>query len=187
MIRIAFLALWLLPFDSGLLPLALGKQGKAPQVPPDVELVRDVEYGKGGGRALKLHILRPKTPPKDPMPVVVFVHGGGWRGGNRDAGIGGLSRLAQRGYFGATIEYRLSGEATYPAQIEDAKCAIRFLIMHGDKDNLVPLGQSELLHEALRKAGVASTLHVVQGAGHGFGGPEVQKMVDEFFDKHLKR
>jgi acetyl esterase/lipase len=61
-----------------------------------------------------------------------------------------------------------------------------FLIMHGDKDALVPLSQSELLCEALKKAGADATLHVVKGAGHGFGGPEINKMVNDFFDKHLK-
>jgi acetyl esterase/lipase len=61
-----------------------------------------------------------------------------------------------------------------------------FLIMHGDKDNLVPHHQSEILAEALRKAGVQVTFETVKGAGHGFGGPDVMKMVEEFFDKHLK-
>ncbi|MCX5676878.1 MAG: alpha/beta hydrolase [Planctomycetota bacterium] len=61
-----------------------------------------------------------------------------------------------------------------------------FLIMHGDKDPLVPHHQSEILAEALRKAGVQVTFETVKGAGHGFGGPEVTKTVEEFFDKHLK-
>jgi acetyl esterase/lipase len=67
------------------------------------------------------------------------------------------------------------------------KSAPPFLIVHGDADPLVPLGQSEILHEALKKAGVESTLHVVKGAGHGFGNDrEVARMVGEFFDRHLK-
>ncbi|MGB2808206.1 MAG: ChbG/HpnK family deacetylase [Sedimentisphaerales bacterium] len=61
-----------------------------------------------------------------------------------------------------------------------------FLIMHGDKDDLVPMKHSEILNEALKKAGVQTRLHVVKGAGHGFGGLEINKMVDEFFDRHLK-
>ena len=60
-----------------------------------------------------------------------------------------------------------------------------FLIMHGDKDNVVPHHQSEILAEALKKAGVQVTFETVKGAGHGFGGPEVMKTVEEFFDKHL--
>jgi dipeptidyl aminopeptidase/acylaminoacyl peptidase len=44
-----------------------------------------------------------------------------------------------------------------------------------------------LLDAALRKAGVEVAFHTVKGAGHGFGGPEINRMVEEFFDKHLKR
>jgi len=269
-----------------------------PPLPADVEVVRDVEYGTGGGRPLRMHLVRPKSPPPGPMPVVVYIHGGAWRAGSREGGVRPLARLAQRGYFGASIEYRLSQEARFPAQIEDCKAAVRFLrakagdysihpdriavwgpsagghlaallgtsggvkelegtggnpdvssrvqavidwfgptdflkmgknrmdhdsadspesllvggpiqenrekaaranpvtyvtaddppflIMHGDKDDLVPPGQSELLAEALKKAGVEATLHVVAGAGHGFGGRELDAKVDAFLDRHLK-
>ncbi|MHC4557760.1 MAG: alpha/beta hydrolase fold domain-containing protein [Planctomycetota bacterium] len=61
-----------------------------------------------------------------------------------------------------------------------------FLIMHGDKDPLVPLSQSQELYDKLKAAGVSAKLHVVKGAGHGFGGIEINKMVNEFFDKQLK-
>lgn len=64
-----------------------------------------------------------------------------------------------------------------------------FLILHGDQDNLVPSGQSELLHAALSKAQLQSTLHVVKGAGHGgaeFETPEVRAMVKRFFAQHLR-
>lgn len=111
---------------------------KLPPVPDNVELIRDVEYGKGGNRALRMHILRPKTLPKEPMPVVVWFHGGGWETGHRDGGIFRLVRFAQRGYLAASVEYRLSGEAIFPAQIEDAKCAIRFLRAKAKDYNLDP-------------------------------------------------
>lgn len=61
-----------------------------------------------------------------------------------------------------------------------------FLIMHGDKDRTVPINQSELLHEALKKAGLNSTFEVVEGAGHGFGGREIQDKVRKFFAAQLK-
>lgn len=65
-----------------------------------------------------------------------------------------------------------------------------FLIMHGDEDPSVPIKQSELLAEALKKAGVEVTLHTLKGAKHGgpeFNSPESMKMIADFFDKHLKK
>jgi len=107
-------------------------------LPDNVELTRDVEYGKGGGRPLTMHILRPKKVPQDKMPVIVWIHGGGWEGGSKDGGINRLASFAERGYFCATIGYRFSGEAIFPAQIEDAKCAIRFLRANAKTYHLDP-------------------------------------------------
>jgi len=63
-----------------------------------------------------------------------------------------------------------------------------FLIVHGDRDQIVPLSQSLRLHTALEQAGVESTLHVVTGGGHGgfTDNPDIQKLVLTFFDKYLK-
>jgi acetyl esterase/lipase len=62
-----------------------------------------------------------------------------------------------------------------------------FLIIHGDKDPLVPHHQSELLEAALKKAGVPVLFYTVKGAGHGgFKDPNVPKLTREFFEKHLK-
>ena len=58
--------------------------------------------------------------------------------------------------------------------------------MHGNKDNLVPYQQSELLRDALKKSGVPVMLKIVEGAGHGFGGREIDEQVAEFFAQHLK-
>ncbi|MCX7050184.1 MAG: alpha/beta hydrolase [Candidatus Sumerlaeota bacterium] len=67
------------------------------------------------------------------------------------------------------------------------KDAPPFLIMHGDKDMTVPYQQSVLLHEALKKAGVDATFEIVPGAGHGFGGQDINKKVSEFFERTLKK
>ncbi|HEY4761519.1 MAG TPA: alpha/beta hydrolase, partial [Thermoguttaceae bacterium] len=66
--------------------------------------------------------------------------------------------------------------------------AAPFLIVHGDNDGSVPFNQSELLFDALKKAGVSVHLHVMKGAGHGppFGQPEVIDMITKFFDHYLK-
>jgi acetyl esterase/lipase len=66
-----------------------------------------------------------------------------------------------------------------------------FFIVHGDRDFVVPMNQSELLHAALQKAGVPSTLHVVKGGGHGFSkvtpaNDEIVEKVMDFFDDQFK-
>ena len=98
-----------------------------PSVPDDVELTRDIVFGKGGDRELKLHLARSKKQGGAKAPAIVWIHGGGWTSGSRDGGVGNIIQWARRGYVAASIEYRLSGEAKFPAQIEDCKCAIRFL------------------------------------------------------------
>ena len=62
-----------------------------------------------------------------------------------------------------------------------------FLIVHGDKDPLVPHNQSELLYKALKKVDVDVKLHTVKGGGHGFRDLQVNRMVREFFNRHLKK
>jgi dipeptidyl aminopeptidase/acylaminoacyl peptidase len=65
-----------------------------------------------------------------------------------------------------------------------------FLIVHGDADPLVPLGQSEILLAALKKAGVKSELVVIKDGGHGgkgFATPETQEKIARFFDSHLRK
>jgi len=109
------------------LPAGTSNAQQAPKVPDDVELLRNVAFGKGGNQKLTMHILRPKTLPKEPMPVLVYIHGSAWAKDHKDQDIDRLSATAQQGYFGATIQVRTSGEAVFPAQLEDAKCAVRFL------------------------------------------------------------
>jgi dipeptidyl aminopeptidase/acylaminoacyl peptidase len=64
------------------------------------------------------------------------------------------------------------------------------LIFHGDKDHVVPLGQSEHLHKRYQEAGLESSLHVIEGAGHGglqFSDSARYEIVKEFFDRHIKQ
>lgn len=109
-----------------------------PTIPVTIDLQEDVEFGTGGGRALRMHILRPKQPSQSRMPVVVYVHGGWWRAGDRSTGLPRLIPLVERGYFGAAVEYRLTGESRWPAQIEDCKCAIRYLRAHAGQYGIDP-------------------------------------------------
>ncbi len=288
-----FVSLLLLPPLSG-----QEEQKTGPVLPEGTKAHRDLAYVVDGHVRQKLDVFLP--PNAKSAPLVVWVHGGAWLGGDK-AQCPAL-RLLGEGFAVASVNYRLSRHAVFPAQIEDVKAAVRwlranadrfgydgncigawgasagghlvallgtspgapeleagskgaastrvqavcdffgptdllqmgnqsgpnsrldhdaadspesrlvggpiqerrelaqkanpiryvsaddppFLILHGDKDDLVPLGQSRLLHEALEKAGVRSTFHVVAGAGHGFGGRDIDAMVSEFFKRHLK-
>jgi acetyl esterase/lipase len=89
--------------------------------------------------AQKLDLYIP-TPGSGPFPVIIMMHGGGFVMGDKADGIGltGVDQLLVAGYAVASINYRLSGEATYPAQIFDAKAAVRFLRANAEKYNLNP-------------------------------------------------
>jgi acetyl esterase/lipase len=270
-----------------------------PALPKDTQKLRDLPYVTNGHERQKLDLYLPPGAT-NPLPLIIWVHGGAWKGGSKDNCP--ALRYLQSGYAVASINYRLSQHAIFPAQIEDCKAAIRwlrthakeyqldpnrfaawgssagghlvallgtsgdvksfevgenlafssrvqavvdffgptdftqmskyapangpfdhdaadspeslliggaiqqnkdkaakasplsyvsqddppFLIMHGDKDNLVPYQQSELLRDALQKAGVPVTLKIIEGAGHGFGGPEITRQVTEFFETQLR-
>jgi acetyl esterase/lipase len=260
------------------------------QAPPaGLKVEKDVAYGDHERQ--KLNVSVPKSVK--PLPLVIWVHGGGWEGGSKDGGNPAAGLLA-KGYAVASVNYRYSKHAPFPAQIHDVKAAVRFLranakkynldpahfgavgasagghlvallgtsagvkdlegdgnhpdtssavqavcdvfgptdlvklsppgktnavtrllggdtgakkdlaikanpityidksdppvlILHGEKDGLVPVSQSRLLHDALKTAGVESELVVVPGAGHDgkvFTKENADKM-GPFFDKHL--
>jgi len=132
--------LLMVPFAAGAQPAKEPKpQPKPPVIPESVVVERDAEYGTGGGVSLKLDIVRPKAASEKPRPVIAFIHGGGWSGGNKESAVGQLIPFAASGnYFCATIEYRLSGVATWPAQIHDCKAAIRWLKANAKRYNIDP-------------------------------------------------
>jgi acetyl esterase/lipase len=276
--------------------------GQLPPKPPatsdlplGVQWLPDLEYVPGGHQRQKLDLYLPEKVTR-PLPVIVWVHGGGWYEGDKDWRR--AVPLVPKGYAVANINYRLSQDAIFPAQIEDCKAAIRwlrsnaakynldpdhigawgpsagghlvallgttgnvkelegtggnldqssrvqcvvdwfgptdlatmggqydepdssvarltggpvqknkekaaraspvtyvtkdaapFLIMHGDKDDVVPLGQSVKLADALRRAGVEVKFQVYKGAGHGgrvFTSPESWRIIEDFFAKYLR-
>ncbi len=87
---------------------------------------QEVTYTRYGDRTLEMDIYRPKGE-WGALPAVVCIHGGGWAKGDRTSHAKIAQALAARGYVAATISYRLSGEAPFPAQIHDCKAAVRFL------------------------------------------------------------
>jgi len=108
------------------------------KAPDGMELIKDIAYSPDGNIKHKLDILRLKKQPKDPMPVLVWIHGGGFTGGSKTDGRARLVRFVKRGYLGVTIDYRYAYEAVFPAQLQDCKCAIRFLRAHAKEYNLDP-------------------------------------------------
>ena len=115
--------------------------------PPDVTLIQDIEYGNAGGVPLYLHLSRPKPMPGKPIPVVIIIHGGGWSGGDRNSNLLGTYKFAENGFASASIEYRLDNQARFPAQIQDCKCAVRYLRAnaakyHIDPDHIGVMGDS---------------------------------------------
>lgn len=284
-------------------PLHAQEKGKQPprhlpKVPDGTKITRDIKYVPDAGPRQTLDLYIPANAGK-PLPLVIYIHGGGWEGGSKNGGVP-VSYLSQ-GYAVASVNYRLTDLGVFPAQIQDCKEAIRWLrshakdhgydpdrfgafgpsagghlvallattgddtfqplqertkavstklqavcdwfgpadflhwgesgtpsggargpvfkllgglvadktelakqaspvthasksaapmlIIHGDKDDIVPLQQSEVLAAALKQAGADTTLHVVKGAGHGNGFfvPEVLGAMDAFFAKHLKK
>jgi len=91
-----------------------------------------VTYARYGDRTLEMDIYRPKDA-WGKLPAVICIHGGGWAKGSRESHGAMAQALASRGYVAATISYRLSGEAKFPAQIHDCKAAVRFLRAHADE------------------------------------------------------
>lgn len=107
-------------------PLAMPDRSEA-QAPGGFVSHRNVQYATVDGVPLRLDLYLP-AQGEGPFPVLVWIHGGGWRGGTKDLAPGGtMVRQTARGYAVASIEYRLSRQALFPAQIYDCKGAIRWL------------------------------------------------------------
>jgi len=93
---------------------------------------RNVTYASYGDRNMEMDIYRPKSA-WGKLPAIVCIHGGGWKKGDRFKFEKMAQALAARGYVAATISYRLSGEAQFPAAIHDCKAAVRFLRANADE------------------------------------------------------
>lgn len=111
--------------------------------PGGVKAYRDVAYQQLPGYIPQVvDIYVPAS--KGPHPLVLYIHGGGWVGGHtRHSGAlanfpAVLAKLAAEGFTVASLEYRLSGEAKFPAQVQDAKAALRFLGDHAAQYKVDP-------------------------------------------------
>ncbi len=237
--------------------LLLGVVSSVVAAPEEPTVIRNLAYVANGHARQKLDLFVPPNAPPA-APLLVWIHGGAWSAGSKEnsPAVG----MVQKGWVVASLNYRLSQHAVFPAQLEDCKAALRFLrahakeyhidparvavwgasagghlvallgvtgqtkefdvvaklfggpvskhlelakkgspitwvskdsaptlIMHGDKDPLVPLQQSESFAAALEKAGVPTVLKVYPGQGHGgprFNDDAARKLMVEFVEKY---
>ncbi|GEM_PF-257718 len=107
---------------------------------PDITIVPNIAYRAGQERAWKLDLVMPQERGEKPRPGIVFIHGGGWRTGDKRMGsiLNGALEYAKKGYVCITLNYRLLDEAPDPACVEDVKNAVRWFRANAEKYNLDP-------------------------------------------------
>jgi acetyl esterase/lipase len=106
-------------------------------IPAGVKIIRDIEFKVVGDRRLLLDIYMPEAP-KQPVPVVIWICGGGWRGMSRFGPPVVSAWLAGHGFAVIGADYRVSGEATFPAAVEDCCDVVRWVRKQGKKHQLDP-------------------------------------------------
>lgn len=108
----------------------------AVQLPRGVRMERDLAYVPNGDEAQRLDLYLPEKPAERPLPLIVHIHGGGWMGGSKFPCP--VTSMAARGYVVASVEYRFSQKAIFPAQIQDCQAAIRWLRANREKYQIDP-------------------------------------------------
>jgi acetyl esterase/lipase len=129
---------------------------KTPAIPENIEEIKNIEYKNINGKSLQLDIYIPKNLVK-PAPLLVFIHGGAWKGGNRADYLIYLVDFAKKGYITATVSYRLLKDGPYPACAEDITDAVQWFFRNSDKygydpDRVALIGGSAGAHLALLAA-----------------------------------
>ena len=114
-----------------------------PAVLAGITVVHDIPYRQGPSKQWRLDLAMRKGTPDKPRPAIVVIHGGGWLEGDKSSfasrkyGVpGNIVDFAELGFVAVTINYRLSGEAAFPAGLEDCKCAVRWLRAHAKEYNV---------------------------------------------------
>ena len=152
------------------------------------KVMRNISYAGTDNARQTLDLALPiKSTTDKPLPVLVFIHGGGWRGGRKDGGLHRIHGFLKSGnYAGVSVGYRLSDEVKWPAQIHDCKAAIRWIRAnakkHGlDGDKIAVHGTSAGGH-LVAMLGTSSSVKAMDGSiGHHTGqSTKVACVVDYF-------
>lgn len=142
----------------------------------EVEVRKGIVYAERQGEPLKLDLALPAGPGKT-RPAVVCIHGGGWRGGRREHYAGLIQELARQGYVAATVSYRLTQKAPWPAQLDDVRDAVRWLREHAKKYSIDPERIGAMGHSA---GGHLSLMLGLLPDGHEGEDTRVQAVVNYF-------
>ncbi|MCU0363102.1 MAG: alpha/beta hydrolase [Bacteroidales bacterium] len=149
---------------------------KKPIVPADIEVIPDVEYKVVDGKSLQIDFYRPRNK-EGKLPLLVFIHGGGWSGGRRSDYLVYLIPFAQKGYMTATVSYTLKDKGNYPQCVEDITDALQWFFNNGDKYGYDP-GRIALV-------GGSAGSHLAMMAGYEWNNPGVADSI-EFRPERLR-
>lgn len=141
----------------------------------------DLVYKKIGERKLKLDLFYPDVI-KNKLPIVIFIHGGGWKSGDKSFQHPMAVKIANEGFLCATVEYRLSPEAIYPAAVYDIKSAIKWIkhkadFYNADSSRVILVGCSSGGHLAAL-CGVTSDYILTDNDEENFLSAKVSNVID---------
>lgn len=106
-------------------------RAETPLISREIQSEKDVVYGEVDGHKLTADVYRPIGD--NTFPAVLMIHGGAWTGGNKWNMRDHARELAQAGYVAVAINYRLAPSNKYPAQIEDCRTALRWMVTSADR------------------------------------------------------
>jgi acetyl esterase/lipase len=152
-----------------------------PKAPPDVACIPGLVYGRAGKVRLLLDLAQPRKG-SGPFPAVLVLHGGAWISGSRKSCLPIIVELARRGCVAVAADYRLAPRHRFPAQVHDAKCAVRWLKANAaryniDPDRIAVLGYSAGGHLACLLGTTAGRRHLEGSGGHAGHSSKVQLVV----------
>jgi len=141
-------------------------------VQDSILIARDIVYRSGESKSWRLDMAMPAAKAVGNRPALVIVHGGGWSSGSKSVDVYQkmMTDYARKGYVTINVEYRLTGEAPFPACIEDVKCAVRWLRAHSkeygvDPERIGAYGHSAGAHLALMLAMVPASANLEGDGG----------------------
>lgn len=136
---------------------------KSPAIPEDVFAVEDITYKTVDTISMALDIYQTKDVGSYPKPTLIFVHGGGWKGGERSDYLPYLIDYARKGYVAITVSYRLSRIAKFPAAVQDLNCAVRWVKANAETHGIDP--------ERIALIGGSAGGHLSMMVGYGGNDP----------------